>query len=195
MLIHITELNDAKLGKFDAKQIEGTRIDNGEPWGKKFFANNRKLADELAEFGVGDNVNVKMVQEGKHWNIAGFTEVSEAMIEKVKAGGGGYKGGDTNTKPAAGGYTKASTGGGKAKGGDSMSKAEWAAKDRATKVSIARAVALKCAIDFIGGKAKMDEDKLVASAAKFMPFLLDEAPKVDESPFVGGDDGLTPPVV
>jgi hypothetical protein len=192
MLVKITEINDAKLGTFDAKQIEGVRIDSGEPWGKKFFANNRKLADELAEFGVGDNVNVKMVQEGKHWNIAAFTEVSEAMIEKVKAGGGGYKGGDAAAKPAGGGY-KASAGGGKAKGGDNMSKAEWAAKDLATKTSIARAVALKCAIDFVGGKAKMTEGKLVESAKAFMPFLMDE--KFDESPSVGGDDGLEPPVV
>ena len=101
MLIKLTGINDAMLGTFEAKEVTGTRIDNGEDWGKRFFANNRKLADELSEFGVGDNINVKMVQDGKHWNIAGFSEASEGMVDKVRAGGGGYKN-DAKAAPAGG---------------------------------------------------------------------------------------------
>ena len=190
MLIKITSVNDAKMGTFDAKEIVGNKIEDGSEWSKSFFANNRKLAGELADFGVGDNCNVKMKQNEKNpkfWDIIGFEEVSEAMLEKVREGGG-YKGGGN-----AGGGAKKSYFAGKANtgGGAQMSKEEWAAKDAAREASIARSVALKAAIEFVGGKAKMTEEKLIESAEKFMPFLLG-----DTSPFKeDGDDGLTPPAV
>lgn len=189
MLIKITEINDAKMGNFDAKEIVGNKIEDNTEWRKSFFANNRKLGNELAEFGIGDNCNVKMKQNEKNpkfWDIIGFEEVSEAMLEKVR-NGDGYK-----ASPGGGGGAKKQYFGGKAKGGGSdMTKEEWAEKDRKKEAAIARSVALKAAIDFIGGKAKMTEEKLVESAKKFMPFLIG-----DESPFkADGDDALTPPEV
>ena len=191
MLIKITSINNAKMGTFDAKEIVGNKIEDGSEWSKSFFANNRKLAGELEEFGVGDNCNVKMKQNEKNpkfWDIIGFEEVSEAMLEKVREGGG-YKGGG-NT---GGGAKKAYAGGGKAKGGNDMTKEEWAAKDAKKEAAIARSVALKAAIDFVGGKAKMTEEKLIESAAKFMPFLL----ACPTSPFKADEDNdaLTPPAV
>jgi hypothetical protein len=188
MLIKITDIKmDAKLGTFDAIGLEGTRIDNGDEWGKRFFANNRKLADELAEFGVGDNCNVKMVQEGKHWNIAAFSEVSEAMIEKVKAGGGGYK----NT-PATGGEAKAtynSPAMGKASG-DKMSKDEWATKNRKDKygMSIHNSIAAASRLCKIGTAP----DAVIDYAMKLVPFLLSEEPATAIDAADAGDP-LDPP--
>lgn len=199
MLIKITSINDAKMGNFDAKEIVGNKIEDGTEWRKSFFANNRKLGNELEEFGVGDNCNVKMKQNEKNpkfWDIIGFEEVSEAMLEKVRAGGGGYKAtsaGVTKSGEVSEAMLKkvmAGGGGYKAKT-SSLTKEEWAAKEAKKSAEIARAVALKAAIDFVGGKAKMTEEKLVESAKKFMPFLLG-----NESPFKeDGDDGLTPPNV
>jgi len=90
MLIKITGIEDSTLGRFDAKELKGTRIDDGKDWSKKFFANDANLLGQLEPFGVGDNVNVKMKQDGKYWNIEGFTEASDAMIAKAQEQGGGY---------------------------------------------------------------------------------------------------------
>lgn len=180
MIIKLTGVNDCMIGgKFPGKEIEGTRIDNGERWGKNFFADKRDLRNQLDEFGIGDVLNIKMVQDGKYWNIESITEASEALIQKAQEYGAKDNGGGGN-KPAktyfAGTAETATMG-----------------KPSNTEASIARAVALKIAVSHLGGKAKMTEEKIIASAKKYLPYLLDEKEKVDESAFV--EDALTPPTV
>lgn len=169
--IKLTGVYPDKLGTQEAKRVEGTRIDNGETWSKKFFANNRELRTQLDDFGVGDNVDVQMVQDGKFWNIAGFAEIDPALVEQIANKGNTYDGGK-KANPTGGSSTNRSnpttTGG----GSDKMSKAEWAAKDRAKELSIARAVALKAAVD--NTKIGASVESIVGLAKEFVPYLLDE---------------------
>lgn len=175
MIIKLEEINDVTIGgRYPGKEIVGTRIDNGETWKKNFFSDKREIRNQLEEFGLGDTINVKLVQDGKYWNIESITEASDSLIAKAQENANKY------SKPVA----SAPTGGAKA-----YSPKPYVA-DTNKDAQIARAVALKAAIEFLGGKAKMTEEKLVESAKKFMPFLLD---KED----VKGDDGdaLDPPTV
>jgi hypothetical protein len=186
MLIKITSVNDSLLGKFDAKELVGTRVDNGEEWSKKFFANNLKLAADLAEFGVGETINVKMKQNGKYWDLTGFETASPAMIEKVK-GQGAY-----NANSATGGAPAASGGGGAKKGG-------WTPDPNKD-----RGVSLRYAIDSViattkpADLQKTDFLTFAQRVNEFMKVYVDLMTGKD--PFkdagdekVGGDDGLAPP--
>jgi hypothetical protein len=174
MIIKLEEINDVKIGnRFPGKEIVGTRIDDDSTWKKSFFADNRELRNQLEEFGIGDTINVKMEQEGKFWNIKGIFEADDGLIAKAQENANKY------TKPA----------GGNATGGMKAYAPKSYAADPNKDAQIARAVALKAAIEFLGGKAKMTEEKLVESAKKFMPFLLDKDVDADKG------DALDPPTV
>jgi len=86
-IIKYTGLYNDMLGSKQAKRIEGTKIDDGSEWSKKFFADDKELRTQLDDFGVGDTINVKMKQSGKFWNIAAFEEASAELIDKVKGSG------------------------------------------------------------------------------------------------------------
>jgi hypothetical protein len=113
MLIKITSITDDELGGFDAKLIVGDRIDNGKEWQKKCFSNNQKLMDELSDFGVGEIVNVRMAK-GKgtnkagfpNWNIAGFEEASQDLIDSVKGKGDVNPSVESPKVSGASGYSK-----------------------------------------------------------------------------------------
>ena len=193
MIIKITEIGDGFLGTFDAKVVTGTRLDDGAELEKKFFANNRKLADELADFGVGDNMNIKMAKKpgSKFWDITGFESPSAAMIEKVTGAGNpgngaGGGGGTAAYKPA----NKAAAGGGKSGG---LSKEEWAEKDRKMKIgmSIHNGIAAAAQVSKVGTSPA----KLIEYATELLPFLmLTELPgsNVKTQEETAGD-GLNPP--
>jgi hypothetical protein len=83
MIIKLTAINDTKLGKSPAKEVVGTKIQDGAPWKKAFFANQKELRDALEDFEVGDIVNVVMEQKGDYWNISDFKEASDDDIEKA----------------------------------------------------------------------------------------------------------------
>jgi len=83
MIIKLTAINDTKLGKSPAKEVVGTKIQDGSPWKKAFFANQKDLRDALEDFEVGDIVNVVMEQKGDYWNISDFKEASDDDIEKA----------------------------------------------------------------------------------------------------------------
>lgn len=184
-IIKLTGVYTDKLGQSAAKRIEGTRIDNGAEWSKKFFADNKELMFQLEEFGVGDIINVK-VQQGKnpmHWNIIGFYAVDEEYANKIK-GTGAPTGNPTakrrSSSPSPSPSKSSSSG---------MSKEEWAEKDRATQVRIAKAVAIKLACD--NSKVGTAPEKLIEEANAYIPWLLDSS---DPVPSVTGDDPLDPPV-
>jgi hypothetical protein len=196
----LTGVYSDKLGSQDAKRIEGTRIDNGDEWSKKFFANNRELRTQLDDFGVGDNVDVQMLQDGKFWNIAAFNEIDPALVEQIAGQGNKYDNDPTTTtfqtpseegtkgggkNPTAGVRRQVATAGGTS---DKMSKADWAAKDQATKESIARAVAVKLAVE--NTKVGTKVDAIINEAIQYLPFLMGE----DEALFHSPEDALNPPI-
>jgi hypothetical protein len=185
MLIKITAVQDSLLGKFDAKELVGTRVDNGEEWSKKFFANNLKLAADLAEFGVGETINVKMKQNGKYWDLTGFETASPAMIEKVK-GQGNFTAGNSAGRDG-GGFSKP------------KEKSTWQPDPNKD-----RGVSLRYAIDSViattkpADLQKTDYLTFVQRVNEFMKVYVDLMTGGD--PFsdagdekVGGDDGLAPP--
>ena len=88
MLIKLKGIHDDKLGNKDAKRIEGLRVDTGEPWERKIFADAQELRGQLDKFGVGEHINVKLEQKGKWWNVVAFEKPSAEMVEKVRAEGG-----------------------------------------------------------------------------------------------------------
>ena len=169
MILKLTGVYDDNLGTQAAKRIEGTRVDNGEEYSKKFFANDKALRTQLDEFGVGDVVNVKMVKDGKFWNIGSFSVPSPESVETAKKNG---KYGGISNPQTAGGGSPATTSGGGAPASDKMSKAEWAAKDRAKEESIARAVAIKLAMD--NTKVGTNPAAVIAEAYSYLPYLLGE---------------------
>lgn len=179
----------AKSGKkYDMTKIIGDRLDDGQQWEKAFFANNKELATALAEFGIGEYVNVQMKQDGKNWNIAGFSGVSDEMIEKVKATNGGYK---QEVPSYQNKTTEVKTG-----SSDKMSKAEWAEKDRKAKIgmSIHNAVAAASRVCKAGTKPVA----LLEYAAELLPFLMMSELPEEEDPTevlaeIDKSDPLNPP--
>lgn len=115
MLIKLEAVKDSMLGKAKAKEVIGTRLDNGEEWKKKFFSNNKELSDQLAEFPKGGIVNVVLTKEGEWYNITAFKEATKAEMETatsapktkfvqksqdVRRADGGSRGDDTNRSAA-----------------------------------------------------------------------------------------------
>lgn len=192
MLIKLTDLKDSTIttkagNECDVKVVTGERIDNGETWERKVFMFNEKLIKQLADFGIGDNINVKMVQEGRFWNIDNFEVADDSYVETVRK--------NAKKNPSKGKEMAQSAGGGSSK----MSKEEWAAKERRTKVgmSIHNAVAAASRLLKVGTKP----EAVVEYAKELLPFLmLEELPEdkmsTEEMAELSGDDGaLDPPKV
>lgn len=175
--IRLTGVYDDKLGSQNAKRVEGTRIDNGEEWSKKFFANNKKLREELDDFGVGDNVDVQMKKENKFWNINGFGEIDDELAQRIAGSGG------SEYKP------KKNTGSSSTGTSSGLTKEEWAEKDRLTQIRIAKAVALKAAID--NTKVGTSFETLLSLADTLVPWLLDSVIQTNKQKT---KDPLDPPV-
>jgi len=179
MYITLTKIDhEADMGGYDAIEVTGKRLDNGKTWSKPFFANNSDLENKLNDFTVGEDVNVVMEQGKKNpkfWNIVDFKEVSEDEREMAK----------TPYDPSSSGK-KTGSGTSKRSGGDDkMSKAEWAEKDRLTNIRIAKAVALKAAVD----AGKSTPKAIMDMADKLIPYLM------DTNLLIAGKDGdpLSPP--
>ena len=175
MYIKLTKIDhDADMGGYDAIEVTGKRLDDGKTWSKPFFANNNELINQLNDFSIGEEVNVMMEQNKKNkkfWNIVAFKEMTDADREKL-------------ANPQRGGGTTHSSKG--SAGSDKMTKAEWAEKDRVKTIAIARAVALKAAVENLkeGAPAKA----IMKRADELLPYLF------EENHIQGGDsDSLDPP--
>jgi hypothetical protein len=102
LIIRLNKITPDKIAdQYPAVHIWGTRIDNGEEWDKMFFENNQKLQEQLSEFGIGDVINVRMVQKGKNWNIVSLEEADPDMVEAIKGRGSDPIGGSPGAKPNA----------------------------------------------------------------------------------------------
>jgi len=147
-----------------AYSVVGTKISDGSAWTSGNIFDNKHNKDVLEAFSTldqGDKVNVEMKQQNGYWNVTGVGPVKDNP-----------RGSSSQAKQGA-----ASSG-----NKDAMSKAEWAEKDKVTRESIARAVALKEANrNTIVGHIPSE---IIDMAKAFEPYLLGE-----------GDDPLDPPSV
>jgi hypothetical protein len=165
MYIKLTKIDrDADMAGYDAIEVFGTKLEDGSEWSKPFFANNNELINELDNFSVGEEVNVVMEQNKKFWNIVGFKEMTAQDRENLN-------------KPRGSGNSKAKGGSGSSGG---MTKAEWAEKDRVTAARIARAVALKAAVDNLKEGATVNT--IFKRADEFLNYLEDAGTVKTEDP-------------
>lgn len=168
-----------KGNKYKVVRVEGNKWASEEEWGTDIFKNATDLLDQLDEFGPGDVANFKYDTSGKWPELKTIEEPTTEELDKA-----------TETHEN-GGYKK--DGGGRQMGkggGGTMSKEEWAAKDLKKEHSIARAVAIKLAME--NTKVGATPASIIKQAVKYMPFLLGE----DEILFdkvKSPEDALDPP--
>ena len=196
MIITITSIKKAtktsKAGnKYKVTSILGNKWASEEEWGTDIPSFKEELTESLADFAVGDVANFKFDTSGRWPELEEILDATEEDLEKAQEAvdnpyDGGKKGG--GGKKSTSGKSKSGAGG--AGGSSSMSKAEWAAKDVKTENSIARAVALKLAME--NTKVGATPASIIKQAVKYIPFLLGE----DEILFDAvkdPEDSLDPP--
>lgn len=157
-----------------AYKLVGTEADGGKVWGSpKIFDNkyNAAIIEKASNLEQGDLFEASMEK-----NAAGYWAITNV---DVLDGSEAAKSVPSTPKKAQ--YTPKQSGGGKS---DTMSKEDWAKKDKVTRESIARAVALKEAN--VNTKAGTKPADLIAMALEFEPYLLGTV--VDDS-----KDGLEAP--
>jgi hypothetical protein len=199
MIITITSIKKAtktsKAGnKYKVTSIMGNKWASEEEWGTDIPSFKNELIEQLEDFAVGDVANFKFDTSGRWPELEEILDATTEDLEKAqeavdnpydgdKGKGKGKGGGKRTSGKSSGGSQKTSS--------SAMSKAEWAAKDVATKESIARAVALKLAVE--NTKESCPVPAILKQAVKYMPFLLGE----DEILFdkvKDPEDALDPPV-
>lgn len=154
--------------------IHGTKMDDGDSFkSSNVFDNkhNQKVINIIRTLETGDKVDVVHVKNGRFWNITDIIALN----------------GNEPTAPPKnmrGKGTKSGTG----KGGDSMSKEEWAEKNRVDRLSIAKSVALKAAVE----AGKTTPKAAIKFADEIIPWLIDVEGGVAE-PVDDGSDPLDPP--
>ena len=184
-VITITKIADqtktsAKGKKYKVVHVEGTKYGSEEEWSTDIFKNDTAVLDQLEDFGPGELANFKFKKNGNFWDLKTIEEPSEENLEYAANG------------PTQEHTSKKTTGGmGKPAGNKpGMSKEEWAAKDQATKESIARAVAIKLACD--NTKIGAPVAAIIKQAVKYIPFLMGEDEILFEG-FKDPEDALDPP--
>jgi len=191
MIITISKIAErtrtSKAGKkYKVVEVTGNKWHTEEEWTTNIFKNKTDLLEMLEEFGPGDVANFKFVKDGQWPELNEIVEPTKAELDNAveqAENGGNYKKGGSGGRSM--GKSSKSTG-----GGSGMSKEEWAAKDRKTQHSIARAVAIKLAMD--NTKLGATPTSIIKQAVKYMPFLLGE----DEILFdkvADPEDALDPP--
>jgi hypothetical protein len=192
MIITISKIAErtktSKAGKkYKVVEVTGNKWHTEEEWTTSIFKNKTDLLEMLDEFGPGDTANFKFIKDGQWPDLNEIIEpTKEALDHAVEQAenGDNYKQEKSKGRKSTGGTASKSTGGG-------MSKQEWADKDLATKESIARAVALKLAMD--NTKVGASVSVITKMAVKYLPFLMGE----DEILFdkvSSPEDALSPPV-
>lgn len=150
--------------KYKVVTVEGTKYGSEEEWSTDIFKNDTVVIDQLEEFGPGNIANFKFIKNGSFWDLKTIEEPTAELLKDIDSG-------EFNTKPK-----KTSNGSRKSTGGttnsNKMSKDEWAAKDQATKESIARAVAIKLAMD--NTKVGTASASIIKQAMDYIPFLMGE---------------------
>jgi hypothetical protein len=176
------ETRTSKHGKkYTVRLVKGTKYGTDEAWEQPIFDNNKKLLAELDEFGKGDVANFVYKKNGNFYDVVSIEQPDPDMIAKIDSGEV-----EVPTKKSGGGYSGGTRGGG-AKTSGGLTKEEWAEKDRLTNIRIAKAVALKAAVDV----GKKTAKTITAFADELVPYLLDTGSDDTKDT---GDDPLDPPV-
>jgi hypothetical protein len=163
--------------------VTGIKYGTDEEWQQPIFANDKSMLAKLSEFGKGDVANFKYEQNGKFFDLIDIQVPDKALIDKIDSGEV-----DVPTKSQGGGKKNSSSNGFNGSTNDKMSKAEWAEKDRLTNFRIAKAVALKAAVD--NTKIGTNAETLIGLSEELIPWLLNTS---EASPLTEGDDPLDPP--
>lgn len=135
IIVSINTAKDGSRGQYEGFEITGKDETNNRGF-KQFMFKTTQGGENTKQFALckdlkrGDRVSFTTVTNAK-----GYEDIVDAKVLSLGPAAGG----------SGGGGKKSYGGGGGGKGG--MSKAEWAAKDAKKEASIARSVALKCAID------------------------------------------------
>jgi hypothetical protein len=169
------EKKDGELWK--AYVVHGTKLEDGEVWkSTNVFDNkhNASVIQQIKALEVGDKINVEHVKNGRFWNVSGITPCADEPDPTKSSSGGGMK--------RSGGRKSGNNG-----GGDTMSKEEWAEKNKVDRLSIAKSVALKAAIE----AGNTTPAKAIKFADAIIPWLIDVEPQVSEP--ANDEDPLDPP--
>jgi hypothetical protein len=157
---------NAKQGSYDAVEITGYDATNSKGFKKKFFATKKDgSATKNAETAYTLNEN--------DWCEITMDDTSYKNVQTIKK----------IAQPAGVTAPPANSGGGR-KGGYNNPQ-----KD----ASIARSVALKAAVDFVGGSDSADVETVIEHAKAFEAYLLDKDvndPRPDSDPAEGSDDAV-----
>jgi len=152
--------------KYKVVVVEGVKYGTNEEWSTNIFKNQTALIEMVDEFGPGEIANFKFKKNGNYWDLVSVEEATEEnlayALNPTPSGSGSGAKKSTNTSSSS----------------DKMSKADWAKKDRDTKESIARAVAIKLAMDNTKQNTKAND--LIAMAKEYLPFLLGEEVSEDD---------------
>ena len=186
MIITISKVAErtktSKAGKkYKVVEVTGNKYITEEEWTTNIFKNKTDLLEMLDEFGPGDVANFKFVKDGKWPELSEIVEPTPDDLDHAKEqaeNGDSYKKGGGGGRKTSGGPS----------GGGGMSKEEWAEKDRLTNIRIAKAVALKAAID--NRKEGTTLKTIIKLADEIVPWLLDT-----DINHMGADpeDALDPP--
>jgi hypothetical protein len=177
---------------YSVRVVEGKKAGSDKDWMQPIFMNNKFLLDKLNQFGKGEYANFvyeKNTKNGRDvFDLVDIREPDPEYVEKLESG----EVVDSRVKTSSGGSGKSSSAN---KGGSSLTKEEWAEKDRAKNMGIAKAVALKAAVELSAGKkGSVTTDELIDVANAFLPYLLDTEPLAEAPPWdTDGDDPLAPP--
>ena len=107
------KLKDDKIATHDAKCLVGQKA-NGDPYERKFFANNKDLLRQLADVGTGDWIeiifddskfkNIKEIRPGKAPDPEDVYQPGKQFVKKgsdnVRRSDGTTRGDDTNRSAA-----------------------------------------------------------------------------------------------
>lgn len=180
-IIRIDSIKDesrvSKQGKkYNVTCVRGTYYGSDDEWQQDIFKNDKKMLRKLEEFGKGDVANFVYEKNGTYFDLVDIREPEAEYLSKIDNG-------EVETGKPKKKYEKQTA---KSTGNsNSMSKEEWAEKDRLTNIRIAKAVALKAAID----AGKKTVKTIIPFAEELLPWLLDP-----EIAIVGDlDDPLDPP--
>jgi len=132
----------------------------------------KTVLGKLFDLKAGDKVNVKHEKTRGGWSITDIVPITDEDVYTTRKKSAGGRGTANGAKSQS--------------GGDTMSKAEWAEKNRTDRLSIAKSVALKAAVE--NTKLGTPAGSLIEMADELVPWLID----VEGYKVVVKDDGSDP---
>lgn len=178
------ETRTSKGGKeYQVRVVKGVKYGTEVDWEQPIFLNDKKILRKLEDYAKGDVANFKYEKKGNFFNLVDITDPDPEYLAKIDNGEVTEPRRQTGGSSYSGGSKKTSSGG--------LTKEEWAEKDRVKTLAIAKAVALKAAVD--NTKIGTTAEALIEFAEQLIPWLLKTGGRKDERTD-DGTDPLDPPV-